>query len=319
MTAQTFELTIAHLHRLKRNVLWVTLAPPIGHDLPRWSPGAHIGVHLTDGLVRQYSLCGDSDDRSVYRIAVQLDADSRGGSQYIHENWDLGQTVTVESPRNNFELVDAPRYLFIAGGIGITPLLPMIKKANDEGRDWSLSYRGHARNDMPFANSLLKNFGDAVTILASDEGNRLSVKEIVGEPVPERAIYCCGPMSMLDEAEEMARSNGLAAGETMHVERFVNANAGPTADDQSFEIELARSGKTLMVNTDESVLDVLEDASVAVEYSCREGNCGTCETPVLEGEVDHRDSILDEDERAANNCMFICVSRCKGTKLVLDV
>ncbi|GAA4282632.1 PDR/VanB family oxidoreductase [Brevibacterium daeguense] len=319
MTAQTFELTITDLHRLKRNVLWVTLSPREGFELPHWSPGAHIGVHLTDDLIRQYSLCGDSDDQTVYRIAVQLEPESRGGSQFIHENWKLGQAVTVEAPRNNFELVEAPSYLFIAGGIGITPLLPMIKKAEDEGRIWALSYRGRSRQDMPFANSLVRNLGDNVTILASDEGNRLSVKEIVGEPVPGRAIYCCGPTAMLDDAEALARSSSLAPDETMHLERFVNAHAVPDDGDHEFDVELAQSGRTLTVPADKTVIDTLEEAGVDVSYSCREGTCGTCETEVLEGEVDHRDSILDDDEKAANDCMFICVSRCKGKRLVLDL
>lgn len=319
MTAQTFELTITDIHRLKRNVLWVTMTPSAGLELPHWTPGAHIGVHLTEDLIRQYSLCGDSDDQSVYRIAVQRDQDSRGGSQYIHDNWELGQNVTVEAPRNNFELVEASSFLFIAGGIGVTPLLPMIKKAEDEGRDWSLSYRGQSRADMPFANALVKNLGGSVSILASDEGNRASVTEIVGEGVADRAIYCCGPTSMLDEADGLARSGKLAPGEAMYLERFVNANAVSEAGDHSFDVELSSSGQTLNVPADSSVIDVLEDAGVSVPFSCREGTCGTCETEVLEGEVDHRDSILDEDERAANDCMFVCVSRCKGNKLVLGL
>ena len=317
MSGNTLQLTITALQKLKNNVLWVTLSPPAGIELPPWTPGAHIGVHISDNLIRQYSLCGDSNDQTVYRIAVKLDADSRGGSEYIHAHWCLGETVTVESPRNNFELVDASSYLFVAGGIGITPLLPMIKQADEEGRSWRAVYRGRERQRMPFANAMKRAYGDLVEILASDEGQRLSLKEIVGDPVPGRAVYCCGPSSMMDEADELSRA-AERSNETFHLERFVNDSLeGHT--DLPFELELARTGRTLQVPADKSIIDVMQEEGMQPDFSCREGTCGTCETDVLEGEVDHRDTILDEDERAANDCMFICVSRCKGARLVVDL
>jgi ferredoxin-NADP reductase len=319
MSKSTFDLTITELHRLKHNTLWVTLAPSPDVELPHWDPGAHIRVHLTADLVREYSLCGDSADQSMYRIAVHREPASRGGSEFIHQNWKVGQSVTVEAPHNDFRLIDAPQYLFIAGGIGISPLLPMIKKAEDEGRDWSLSYRGRSRSEMPFANALVRNLGHSVEILASDEGNRQTVTEIFGAPVPDRAIYCCGPNSMLEEAESIALGGRLAPGETMNLQRFVVAEATDTDGDHEFEVELSSSGRTVTVRSDTTLLDALNSAGVGIPFSCREGTCGTCETVVLAGEVDHRDSILDDEERAANDCMFVCVSRGKGAKLVLDL
>lgn len=275
-------------------------------DLPAWTPGAHVDLVLGPSLTRQYSLCGDPADRSVWRLAVSREPESRGGSQYVHDKLHEGTFVDVEGPRNHFPLEPAPRYVFLAGGIGITPIRPMIDAAAASGADWQLHYGGRSRAAMAFADEL-SELGPRVHLT---EG-LLDLPAILGEP--GALVYCCGPAPLLDAVEK------LVPAEHLRVERFTPRAQGEPVLHSSFEVELARSGRTLTVPTDRSILAVVEAAGVPVLSSCQEGTCGTCETGVLSGEVDHRDSLLTEDERAANDTMFICVSRAACPRLVLDL
>ncbi|MFI2374779.1 PDR/VanB family oxidoreductase [Streptomyces sp. NPDC018964] len=292
-------------------VLVLTLRHPSGAELPGWEPGAHIDLLLGPELERQYSLCGDPADRDRWRIAVLREKDGRGGSAYVHERVRPGDRVRARGPRNHFRLEPAGRYRFVAGGIGITPVLPMLAAAEAAGVDWTLLYGGRTRASMAFTGELAR-YGERVTLVPEDEAGLLDLAPVL-DGLPEDAlVYCCGPGPLLDAVEERCPAGAL------RVERF-RPRERDTGVDRAFEVVLARSGRTLTVAPDVSVLDAVRGAGVEVLHSCTEGTCGTCETEVLEGEPDHRDSVLTEAERAAGETMLICVSRCRGRRLVLDL
>ncbi|GAA4704994.1 PDR/VanB family oxidoreductase [Phytohabitans rumicis] len=308
------DLVVARREAVATGVLVLALCRPDGGTLPEWAPGAHLDLVLGPDLVRQYSLCGDPGDRSVLEVAVQLEAGGRGGSRFVHERLAVGGTVRVAGPRNHLPLVDAPRYLFIAGGIGITPIRPMVAAADAAGADWCLAYGGRTRASMAFAEQLHGKYGRRVGLCPQDETGLLDLDTLLDKPVPGTAVYCCGPEPLIAAVEERCRARPPG---TLHVERFApkRVDAGGTA----FEVELALSGRTVTVRPDRSILAALEEAGVAVLSSCREGTCGTCETVVLGGVPDHRDSLLTEDERAAGDTMMICVSRARTPRLVLEL
>ncbi|GIJ57158.1 PDR/VanB family oxidoreductase [Virgisporangium aurantiacum] len=294
-------------------VVVLDLADATGAELPPWTPGAHVDLRLPGGMVRQYSLCGDAADRRVWRIGVLREPDGRGGSAYVHEALRAGVEVDARGPRNHFALVAAPRYVFIAGGIGVTPILPMVAAVGNSRADWELHYGGRSRRSMAFLDQLRADIGGRVTLYPQDEVGLIDLDRILGRPRPDAAVYCCGPEPLLSAVEKHCAAWPADA---LHVERFTPRPAGPRG---SFEVELARSGLTLTVAANQSVLQALEDAGVDVLSSCREGTCGTCETPVLAGAVDHRDSLLTPAEREADDTMFVCVSRAAGPRLVLDL
>jgi ferredoxin-NADP reductase len=301
-------------------VVTLTLAAPDGADLPEWAPGAHIDVLMTPSLVRQYSLCGDTANRAEWRIGVLLDPNSRGGSQFIHDKLHEGSTVRVRGPRNHFPLVNSPRYQFIAGGIGVTPMLPMIAAAEAVGADWQLLYGGRTRSSMSFLDEL-ERYGDRVTVCTRDEPNRdfrTNLGSVLAEPGRTTLVYCCGPEGLLSAVEDACKS---WPEDSLHVERFsAKALEEPSADAlKSFDVECQRSGMTLTVPLGKSIYQACEDAGIDVLGSCMEGVCGTCECDVLEGEPDHRDSVLNDAEKARNDTMMICVSRSRSERLVLDL
>ncbi|MET9252937.1 PDR/VanB family oxidoreductase [Streptomyces sp. NPDC003717] len=290
-----------------------------GHDLPRWEPGAHLDLVLPSGLVRQYSLCGDPEDTSSYTVATRLAAAGRGGSREVHEQVREGMELEVRGPRNRFPLVDAPGYLFVAGGIGITPVLPMLR-ALPRGTEWRLLYGGRSRASMPFLEELAKldPERERVTVVAEDEAGLPDLDAFLtgagtgtGTGLPAgTAVYCCGPQGLMDAIE--AR---LPQGTPLHLERFAPR---VSADGEvEFEVELRRSGRTLTVPSDGSVLAAVRAALPGTPYSCEQGWCGTCQQRVVEGEIDHRDELLTDAERA--DSMLICVSRARGGRLVLDM
>ncbi len=227
-----------------------------------------------------------------------------------------GATVRVRGPRNHFPVVTSPRYLFIAGGIGITPILPMIDEAEAAGADWELHYGGRSRSSMAFAEELVARHGDRVDLVPEDERGMLDLAAILGEPRPGTLVYSCGPEPLLAAVEE--RCSHWPPG-SLHLERFSARPAAAPAEESSFELVLQRTGKTLTVPPDKTVFEVVRAAGVSVLGSCLEGICGTCETEVVDGDVDHRDSVLDEEERASNEVMMICVSRCTSARLTLDL
>jgi ferredoxin-NADP reductase len=305
------ELVVDRRDAAADGVLALTLRHPLGEQLPQWEPGAHIDVALGPGLERQYSLCGDPADRTAWRIAVLREPAGRGGSAHVHEQLGQGDKVRVRGPRNHFALRPAPRYRFIAGGIGITPILPMLAAAEAEGAEWTLLYGGRTRESMAFTEELSR-YGDRVTVAPQDETGLLDLPSVL-DGVPEGTlVYCCGPGPLLDAVEERCPA-GL-----LHVERFTPKEQ-PAAENTQFEVELAQTGTTVTVAPDVSVLDAVRASGVEVLFSCTEGTCGTCETDVLDGTPDHRDSVLTDEEREAGETMMICVSRCRGKKLVLDL
>ncbi|MFI6551282.1 PDR/VanB family oxidoreductase [Streptomyces prunicolor] len=311
MTIYEAELVVERREFAADGVLALTLRHPLGEQLPSWEPGAHIDVALGPDLERQYSLCGDPADRTAWRIAVLREPDGRGGSAYVHGQLGRGDKVRVRGPRNHFRLEPAPRYRFVAGGIGITPILPMLAAAEAAGAEWTLLYGGRTRNSIAFTEELGR-YGDRVTVAPQDEVGLLDLPSVL-DAVPEGTlVYCCGPGPLLDAVE------ARCPGDILHMERFQPKDQVAGVDTE-FEVLLEQSGKTVTVPVGVSVLDTVRAAGVEVLFSCTEGTCGTCETDVLEGTPDHRDSVLSEEERAAGETMLICVSRCLGKRLVLDL
>lgn len=286
-----------------------------GHALPAWRAGAHVDLVLGDAPTRQYSLCGDPGERSSYRLGVLRDPNGRGSSRYVHDDLQVGDVVRVRGPRNNFALRPAASYLFVAGGIGITPILTMVAEAERAGVPWRLAYGGRRRASMAFLDELAR-YGDRVSVLPEDETGLLDLAGLIASAAPDAAVYCCGPEPLLRAVEEQC---GTPGSPVLHLERFAPKDQGEPVLAEAFEVHLAQSDLTLTIPPDRSIISVAEEAGVGVMYSCSEGTCGTCETPVIEGVPDHRDSILTDDERASNACMMICVSRSCTPRLVLDL
>jgi ferredoxin-NADP reductase len=297
------------------DVATLTLASPEGTRLRDWTPGAHVDLVLGNGTTRQYSLCGDRWDPFTYTVGVLREPAGRGGSAYVHDVLQPGDRVGVGGPRNNFPLVPADRYLFVAGGIGITPLLPMLHQADLLGADWQLLYGGRRRASMAFLDRLA-GYGDRVQVVPQDEHGLLDLPAFLGEPRADTRVYCCGPAPLLSAIG--AACSGWPP-HSLRTERFVADELAAAARSSSFEVELARTGRCVEVPPGVSVLEAVAGAGVEVLSSCRQGTCGTCETTVLAGRPDHRDSLLDDDERAAGDCMYVCVSRSLDDRLVLDL
>jgi ferredoxin-NADP reductase len=310
------ELVVEQAAGVAEGVVALTLADPRGIDLPDWTPGAHIDLMLSPTLTRQYSLCGDVADPRRWRIGVLRTPDSRGGSQLVHDSLKPGATVRVRGPRNHFPLISSPGYLFIAGGIGITPLLPMIREVVATGADWRLAYGGRHRASMAFLDELADH-GERVQLAPHDETGQIDLAALLAGPREGTAVYCCGPESLLTAVETVCQHWPPGS---LHLERF-SAKTQPAGagTERGFEVILQRSGVKLDVPADKSIFDVVQAAGVSVLGSCFEGVCGTCETGVLDGDVEHRDLILNEEERESNEFMMICVSRCRSAQLTLDL
>ncbi|MFF4172635.1 PDR/VanB family oxidoreductase [Streptomyces sp. NPDC001744] len=282
-----------------------------GAGLPAWQPGAHVDLVLPSGLVRQYSLCGDPADTGAYTVATRLIGSGeggRGGSREVHEQVREGMEIEIRGPRNRFPLVAAPAYVFVAGGIGITPVLPMLRAVEAAGAEWRLVYGGRSRATMPYLAEVEALGGDRVTVVAEDESGYPDLG-FLGHVPDGTAVYCCGPDGLMD-----AVGAAMPAGRAPRLERF--SAAAPT-DGAPFEAELRRSGRTVAVAAGQSLLDAVRAELPDVPYSCRQGFCGTCRQRVLEGGIDHRDDLLTDAER--DGSMLLCVSRCTGKRLVLDL
>jgi ferredoxin-NADP reductase len=296
-------------------VVALTLRQIADSPLPSWAPGAHVDLILDGVPTRQYSLCGDPADHHLWRLGILRDENGGGGSRFVHDRLRAGDTVRVRGPRNNFELAASPRYQFIAGGIGITPILPMIAAASAAGADWRLLYGGRYRASMAFLGELAR-YGDRVTVAPQDETGLLDLDSLLGTPQPDTLVYCCGPEPLLAAVEERCHA---WPPRSLHVERFSARPLTAPVRAEAFDVELAASEITLTIPPNRSILDVVEEAGVGVLSSCAEGTCGTCETAVLEGLPDHRDSVLTEEERRTGDCMMICVSRSCTERLVLNL
>jgi ferredoxin-NADP reductase len=315
LTGDGIGVAVRQLRWEADGVVSVQLQPRCGELLPPWEPGAHIDLLLPTGIQRQYSLCGPVGERSYYRIGVRRERTSRGGSEYVHAFLRPGQQLTVAGLRNTFELHRASSYVFVAGGIGITPILPMLRQAESWGLDWKLLYGGHTAASMPFADEL-GEYGTRVSFYASDADGRIPLGEHFAQVQPGTKIYACGPAALLSAIQD-ATAHWPA--DSLYLERFKPRKQAPSNEDKPVEVVCAASGKTVNVEAGQSILGALEGAGVNVSSSCRSGICGACATAVLGGVPDHRDDILSETERAANDLMFICVSRARTPRLVLDV
>lgn len=290
-------------------------------ELPSFTPGAHIDLHLSNGLIRSYSLFNSQSDRDRYRIAVNLDANSRGGSRFMHGSVHAGDILTIGTPRNNFPLnEEAECSVLIAGGIGITPLYAMVRRLDELGRSWTLYYSTRSRKNTAFieeieALSSSSQHGSVVFHFDQESsGGFLNFPDIVASAPSGTHFYCCGPLPMLEAFESATQA---LPDDCVHVEYFAAKEAADTSG--GFMVELARSGASYYVPAGKTILDVLIDEGYQPLYSCQEGICGTCEVPVLDGEPDHRDLVLSAQQRAANNSIMVCCSGCKSAKLVLDI
>ncbi|MFJ4422385.1 PDR/VanB family oxidoreductase [Streptomyces bobili] len=297
-------------------VVSLTLEHPDGTRLPDWTPGAHIDLVLPDGTTRQYSLCGDRWDPGTYRIAVLREPAGRGGSAYVHDRLTPGDRVGVGGVHNRFPLVPADRYLFIAGGIGITPLLPMIRQAELVGAEWHLLYGGRTRASMAFHADLTHTYGERVRVRPQDEFGLLDLVARLSEPSPGTKVYCCGPAPLLAAVQAACAHWPV---HSLRTEWFTAADRSASVRRTPFEVELRRTGRTVTVTPDVSVLRAVRGAGAEVLSSCEQGTCGTCLVPVLEGTPEHRDAVLADHERASGDCMMPCVSRSHSDRLVLDL
>jgi ferredoxin-NADP reductase len=315
------ELVIRDAELVADDVRTLRLQRPDGGPLPGWTPGAHLDLILDNGLTRQYSLCGPLDEPHEWQVAVLRSPDSDGGSSFVHDALAAGSTVRVRGPRNHFALVDAPEYLFIVGGIGITPVLAMIRRVVETGASWTLLYGGRRSSSMAFV-GLLQELCEAspgrgqVVLWPQETLGLLPLAEHLADRVDGRLVYCCGPEPLI-HAVEAATANWPPG--ILHVERFSPVELHEPVRADGFEVELALSGRTLEVRPDQSVLEAVLESGIEVLSSCQEGICGTCETGVLAGTPDHRDSILSPQERAVGDVMMICVSRSIGPRLTLEL
>ncbi|MFG1915305.1 PDR/VanB family oxidoreductase [Micromonospora sp. NPDC048898] len=302
---------VRDIRSVAHDVVEVTLVGEPGQALPGWEPGAHIDLTLPSGVVRQYSLCGDPADRSRYRIAVRRDPAGRGGSAEAHR-LRPGQRVVVGGPRNHFPLVPASAYLFVAGGIGITPILPMVRRVRAEGRPWRLLYVGRSTGRMAFRDEVSALGAERVQIVATDTDGRPDLPRLLGVASADTAVYCCGP------AELTAAVERLTPPARRHVERFT-ATSRADADDQPFEAELARTGQLLQVPASRSLLDMIREVVPEVPASCENGLCGSCGVVVVDGQPEHRDDIPAARRRDGREVVYPCVSRSRTPRLVLDL
>ncbi|MCX6399783.1 MAG: PDR/VanB family oxidoreductase [Propionibacteriales bacterium] len=315
MTGFDLDLTVASTSVEVDDVVSFELRNPDGSDLPAWVPGAHLDVFLPSGAQRQYSLCGDPRDLTSYRIAVRrIDADmgGGGGSLALHTDVAAGDTIRVRGPRNAFTFIDVESYLFIAGGIGITPILPMVREAARRGARWKMVYVGRSLATMPFLDELQALEGGELELRPDDEFGVPDVADLLGRAEAGAAIYVCGPPQLIDAARVLQPT--LNPTGSLHSERF---SAPPVVGGHAFDVHLARTGVTVKVAADESALAAIRREVPGVRYSCQQGFCGSCKHAVLEGAVEHRDHKLRAEERAES--MLICVSRAAGDELTLDL
>ncbi|GAA1237122.1 hypothetical protein GCM10009665_29060 [Kitasatospora nipponensis] len=303
-------LVITAHRAVAEDVVELRLAEPGGDPLPAWQPGAHLRLTLPSGRERHYSLCGDPADRTAYRIAVRRLAQGGGGSLEIHDDLHVGARLTVRRPRNGFAFCGEPVLLLVAGGIGITPLLPMAREAQRRGLDWHLVHAGRSAASMPFTEELRALAPERVSLLT---GSVPTGAELLAHARPGAAVYCCGPAPMLSAVKRALEASPATA---LHFERF---GAAPITDGHPFTLQLGEGGQRLAVPADRSALDVLREARPELPYSCHQGFCGTCRVQLLAGAPEHRDRRLTAEERA-DGALLPCVSRApQGETLVLEV
>jgi len=308
------EVEITAVRREADRIISIDFAPVAPGRLPRWEPGAHVEFRLPSGAIRQYSLCGDPQRPESYRVAVLREDEGRGGSVELHGIAAPGARLAVPAIRQNFPLEPAPSLLFLAGGIGVTPILPMTIAAERAGTPWRLVYGARSREAMAFLDRLGRF--EQVELWPEETRGRPDLRAAIGSVEPGTGIYCCGPAGMIELVETLYRE--LAVDASLHIERFSGSGEVDASGD-AFEVVLAQSDLVLTVPPDATILDVLLGAGVDADYSCQEGHCGTCQVGVLDGIPDHRDEYLTDDEKASNEYIMVCSSRCIGKRLTLDL
>lgn len=311
----SLELKVVNVEEIADNIIELEFAEINGERLPGWGAGAHFDLKLGEGLSRQYSLIRGRLDSNNWRIAVLIEENGRGGSKFIRDNLQEGTTVHAVGPRNHFPLNKADEYLFIAGGIGITPLLEMIREAEAESIPWNLKYLGATTESMAYLETLQNKYGDKVEAYLKSQGRRLDLEQTIGEATTQTHVYCCGPERLMVAVEDCL-SESI---ERAHVERFHPRELVLTEPDREFTVYCMKSDVELLVPADESILMAADFEGIEIPGDCMEGTCGSCETRVIEGEVDHRDSVLSAQARAEGDTMMICISRAKGNRLVIDL
>lgn len=301
----------------------VELALEVTGDVPAWEPGAHIDLCLPSGTIRQYSLCGDQRDASL-RVAVLREEDGRGGSREVHEKLLPGTNLAINGPRNHFRLEHNAAYVFVAGGIGITPILAMIREVSRSGGTWELFYGGRSLATMAYLDELevlrRSTPGAKLHVVPENELGRIDLSAVARAAVGHRPVYACGPEPLLAALESIVGTE-LEPGQ-LHLERFAAASAADVTEDgalDEFEVVIASTNTVLQVGPDDRLIDVVRTVAPQVPFSCEEGYCGSCETGVLEGTPCHRDQVLTDDERATNETMMICVGRSCSRRLLLDL
>jgi ferredoxin-NADP reductase len=315
------QVKVTQLKREAEGILGIELQAENGAMLVPFKPGAHIDVHLPDGLARQYSLCNDAVETDRYRLGVSLSTTSRGGSSYLHTSLREGDMLTISEPRSLFGLSPvAASHRFIAGGIGITPILSMIRWCVRHSVPWHLHYCVRSRTCAAYLDEL-RAFGDHVHVHANDEiaGRIPDIQALISDVKAGEHVYCCGPDGLMDAVLHHGRQCGIPR-ESLHFERFT-ASPPRIADssERAFTVVLAKQGLRCVVSPNESILESLERQGVCPPFSCRQGLCRSCEVEVLSGEVEHRDYVLSEHEQMANRSLMICVSRAKSDELVIDL
>jgi len=308
------EVIVRRVDRIADGIAAIQLQSASDRPLPEWAPGSHVDV-LTPVGWRSYSLCGQVSQPS-WLIAVQHEPAGRGGSAWMHQ-LQAGDRLSVLGPRNNFPLVGGSRYLMIAGGIGVTPLLPMVSALESRGADWEMVYGARSIDAMAFRDDL-QRYGDRVVLWPDDRRGPLPVQSILtADHDVATTVYCCGPNGLIDAVEQLCREDDRLA---LHIERFQQIfPQAATEEGSEFEVVLASSGQRLRVGPNDTILGVLESAGVMMAWSCRQGQCGTCELRVLAGRPDHRDDVLGHQERVAGDRIITCVSRAATEELTLDI
>ncbi len=321
MSTPTLQALVHTMRWEADGILSVELRPATPSvDFPPFEAGSHIDLHLSNGLVRSYSLCNPPSDRQRYVVGVALDRKSRGGSRFVHQQLRVGQTVAISPPRNNFRLhEDAPRSVLVSGGIGVTPIWCMLQRLVALGRPVDLVYCARSRKEAAFVEAITALAGDRVAVhwhFDDEQGGPPDLATLLAGKGADSHFYCCGPGPMLDGFEATCARLGYA---NAHIERFAAAPAPQGAVDRGFVVWLQKTGREVEVPPGKSILDCLIDAGLDPDHSCKEGVCGACETAVIEGDLDHHDGILTKQERDAGKTMMICVSRCRSERLVLDL
>lgn len=318
--SSTLQARVRTLRHEADGIISIELVPAGGVSFPPFEAGAHIDLHLPSGLVRSYSLLNGQDERHRYHLGVLNDRGSRGGSRWVHEQLRVGSQIAISVPRNHFALDEqASHTVLVAGGIGVTPILCMARRLKDLGRSFELLYLARSRAHAAFVDDI-EALGAPVTWhFDAERGGPPDLRAMLAErPAGSNThYYACGPAPMLDAFEKSCAELGYA---NVHIERFTAVEVAAATDARSsYTVELRKSGKVVQVSSAQTLLDAIRACGVEPETSCEDGICGSCETRVIEGRPDHRDSVLSNAEREASKTMMICVGGCRSERLVLEL